>query len=275
MRRIVFLLTALSAATEARATLPVVDYTHIGADAVHQVINVAHYAATEANTLTGYLTAVRQYEQMLVNASRVGDLSTLRALPGMSSVTDLTGSVGQLYRQYAAIQQNAQLISNPQQYQSNVSSILSQWQRPDWQGWTSANGTAITPNPATYQWDVARYNLANHFGDVLQQLQQKRAALQLERDQVAKLQESSTDQAQQTKYSAQLAHLDQAIAQVDQQSAQAKVQHDLQAQKVSAAQQVGQAASFEQGQAAQYQSIDRDFQTLPSTAFRAPVHFSN
>jgi P-type conjugative transfer protein TrbJ len=271
MRRPLFLMALSVLAIDARATLPVVDYTHIGTDAVHQIVNVAHYAATEANTLNTYLNAVKQYEAQIVGLTRMGDMSALRSLPGIGTVAELAGTTGQLYRDYQQLQQ----VANPQGYQSDMQRVLGNYSMPSWQGFLAANGTQIQPNANYYQWDTARWNLAGHFGDVLQQLQQQRAALQAQRDEAERLAESATDQAQHAKYAAQVANLDQAIAQVDQQVHQAMAQNTLQTQRIYAGQQVSQAAQFEQGSAAQYQSVDRDLSQLPSNSFRAPVHFSN
>jgi hypothetical protein len=272
-KRKTLLLMALAAlAIDARATLPVIDGASITNNTVHHALDYVQYVNSAVKNAQTALNTLHSYQEAVIQVSRMGDMSALKNLPGIGTVAELAGTTGQLYRDY----QQLQSVANPQNYQSDMARIMGNYNLPTWQGFLAANGTQIAPSQNLYQFDTARWNLANKISDTLQQLQQKRKALQQQRDQVAKLHESATTQAEQAKYAAQRDSLDQAIAQVDQQVHQAMAQNALQGQRINAAQQISQNAQFERNAAAQLQSIDNDpLNSLPSANFRGPVHFNS
>ena len=102
---LVFFLLNLSA----KATLPVVDYSHIAQDAANEVVNLAKYAQTAIASAQTELNTLNTYENTVVQVARFGNPAALRNLPGISSVAELY----QLYSQLSRNVVTAQALLNP------------------------------------------------------------------------------------------------------------------------------------------------------------------
>src|ERR1700758_1874728 len=117
-------------------TLPVVDYSHIAQDAGNEIVNFAKWAKTEVDQAQTEINTLNTYENTVVQVARLGNPAALRNLPGVSTVAELYQMYGQLSRNIVA----AQALLNPQRYQSDMNSILSAYQLPNWKGYTTASG---------------------------------------------------------------------------------------------------------------------------------------
>src|SRR5271165_1137090 len=82
---LVFFLLNLSA----KATLPVVDYSHIAQDAANEVVNFAKYAQTAIASAQTELNTLNTYENTVVQVARFGNPAALRKLPAVSTVAEL------------------------------------------------------------------------------------------------------------------------------------------------------------------------------------------
>src|SRR5207244_999322 len=105
-------LTAL--ALSARATMPVVDYSHIAQDAGYEVVNLAKWAKTEADAAQTQLNTLNTYENTVLQVARMGNPAALRSLPGVSTVAELYQMYGQVTRDY----QELQGLVNPSRYKN-------------------------------------------------------------------------------------------------------------------------------------------------------------
>jgi hypothetical protein len=175
----------------AQATLPVVDYSHIAQDAASEVVNLAKWTKTEIDAAETQLNTLNQFESSVTQLARMGDPNQLRNLPGIRTVAELYGTAQQLQYEY----QSWQRFLDPSRYQSDLNSILSSYQQPNWNGFTSMDGTRILPNMGQYQFDTARWNIANDAQDQLKKLEQQRQTLEKQRDAELSSIQSAIDQS--------------------------------------------------------------------------------
>src|ERR1700721_4376940 len=89
------------AASQSRATLPVVDYSHIAQDAANEVVNLVKYASTEVAAVQTQLNTLQTYENTVLQVARFGNPAALRSLPGVSTVAGLYQMYGQSARNVA------------------------------------------------------------------------------------------------------------------------------------------------------------------------------
>jgi predicted ribosome quality control (RQC) complex YloA/Tae2 family protein len=231
-------------------------------DYVQMVKTQIDGAATQLNTL-------RSYENTVVQLARMGNAAELKNLPGVSDVAQLAGSGLQLYRELGSFQNY--LI--PAHYQADLNSILTSYSQPNWQGFVTSSGASVSPTQSAFQFPVASWNTSNQALDLINRLQQQRQTLQQQRAQTQSFLAGATTDAEVKKYSGNLAALNAAIAEVDQQVHQVLGATQLQQQKIVAGQQVTQAATAEREAAAQYRAIDQEFEALPVADLHRPVNW--
>ena len=72
-KQILSLLILTGLAFQARATLPVVDYSHIAQDAGNEVVNFAKWAKTEVDQAQTQLNTLQTYENTVLQIARFGN----------------------------------------------------------------------------------------------------------------------------------------------------------------------------------------------------------
>jgi hypothetical protein len=204
----------------ARATLPVVDYSHIAEDAAHQVVNVAHYAQTELNTLNTELNTLHTYENTILEVTRMGNPAALQNIPVIGSIAQLAGSGPQLLQQY----QQIRAMANPQYLQSGLNSMQNAYQLQRW------NPMA----PGAYQFPTASYNVSQTVQDQMAKLEQQRQTLEQQRDATLRLLQGATTQAEVSKYSGALAGVNGALNEIAARANELAQRSQLQQQQLNA-----------------------------------------
>src|SRR6516164_4175543 len=187
-RSILIILGVFSLAFKAHAVLPVIDHSHIAQDAANEVVNLAKYVTTATKQTETALNTLNQYEQMLLYVSRFGNPGALRNIPGVSTVAELYSLYGRLTRDYVT----AQALLNPQRYQRDMNYILSSYQLPQWNGFTTTNGLPVAPAQGLFQFPTASWNIANNAEQELKTLDDQRQRLQQQRDQALSSLQSAT-----------------------------------------------------------------------------------
>ena len=256
---LVFFLLNLSA----KATLPVVDYSHIAQDAANEVVNLAKYAQTAIASAQTELNTLNTYENTVVQVARFGNPAALRNLPAVSTVAELYQLYGQLSRNVVT----AQALLNPQRYQSDMNSILSAYQLPNWKGYTTASGLPVLPAQGMFQFSTASWNIATNAQQQFQTLDQQRQKLQQQRDQALSSIQAATTASEVQKYHAVVDALNGAIAELSQAEQELYHRTALRNQQLQAGHQVYQASQAKQRAAAAYQGIDSDLSALPINDF--------
>jgi hypothetical protein len=222
-------------------------------------VNLAKWIKTELDAAATELNTLHTYENTIVQLARMGDPAQLHNLPGISDVAALYSSGQQLMYEY----QSWQRYLSPQNFQYDMNSILSSYRLPTWNGFTSQSGVLVTPLPANYQFNTARWNIANDAQQKLAQLEQQRQRLEAQRDQaLASLQGATTDSEVQ-KYHAVVNGLNGALADVSARANEVAHQVALKGQQINAGEQVYKASQAEREAAAGYQEIDSDLSALP------------
>ena len=189
----------------------------------------------------------------------MGDPAQLRNLPGVSDVAALYSSGQQLMYEY----QSWQRYFSPQNFQYDMNSILSSYRLPTWNGFTTQSGVLVTPLPANYQFNTARWNIANDAQQQLAQLEQQRQKLEKQRDQALSSLQSATTDSEVQKYHAIVNGLNGALADVSARANELAHQVALKGQQLNAGQQVYQASQAERQAADAYHAIDMDLSALP------------
>ena len=136
LRTLVFA-SALTAAAPrpAEATLPVVDYAHIGQDSAHEALNYIQYVGTEVNgvatQLNTYATELDTYTQILNQVTalrRFGDPNTYINMLGLNnlanSIANLEQGVGRTVTQF---QETASGIAALRYTGNGLYADLTQW----------------------------------------------------------------------------------------------------------------------------------------------------
>jgi hypothetical protein len=219
---------------------------------VREAMHYAQAAQTQLNTL-------HQYENTVIQLTRLGDPAQVRNLPGISEVSQLTSTGQQAYQSYARLPQ----YFSPANYQANANTILSQFGQPAWNGWTTDSGASVPLRQGAYQFDVSRWNVADQVLSLLQQNQAERQRLQAQRNQLQQQLTTATTDAETKKLHAQLDNVNAALAQLDARDQQAVAHGQQQQIKINAGQRVTRAATTEQRQAAEYQQVNQGLAALP------------
>ena len=266
-KEILIIFGVLSLVFKAAATLPVIDSSHIAQDAANEVVNLAKYVTTATKQTETALNTLNQYEQMLTYVARFGNPGALRNIPGVSTVAELYSLYGQLSRDY----QQAKALLNPQGYQRNMNSILSSYQLPQWNGFTSASGLQVPPTQGVFQFPTASWNVANNAQQQLQTLDQQRQKLQQQRDQALSSLQSATTASDVQKYHAVVTALNGAIAEVSQAEQELFHRTGYQNQQLAAGQQIYNASQVERRAASDYQAVDTGLNWLPTGDMNQPV----
>src|SRR5215469_1434998 len=193
-----FLFLALSMV--ANASLVVWDPGLAAQNAGNEVVNFAKWAKTEVDAAQIELNTLRTYENTVLQVARFGDPATLRSLPGVSTVAELMGMYGQVRQDY----QQLQGLVNPGRYQSDLNYILSTYQQPTWNGFTSMSGANIAPVQGLYQFATSDYLIGQTVRQQLAELDQKKQTLTQERDRALQNLQSSTTASDVAKYHAEL-----------------------------------------------------------------------
>jgi hypothetical protein len=253
----------------ARATLPVVDYSHIAQDAANEVVNLAKYAQTAIASAQTELNTLNTYENTVVQVARLGNPAALRNLPGVSTVAELYQMYGQLSRNIVA----AQTLLNPQRYQSDMNSILSAYQLPNWKGYTTASGLPVLPAQGMFQFSTGSWNVANNAQQQFQTLDEQRQKLQQQRDQALSSLQAATTASEVQKYHAVVDALTGAIAEVSQAEQELYHRTALQNQQLQAGQRIYTASETQRQATAAYRAVDGELSSLPSGSFHQTLPF--
>ena len=243
---------------QAIATLPVIDHSHIAQDAANEVVNLAKYVTTATKQTETALNTLNQYEQMLLYVARFGNPGALRNIPGVSTVAELYSLYGQLTRDY----EQTKALLNPQRYQRDMNSILSNYQLPQWNGYTAVNAASVLPTQGLFQFPTASWNVANNSLEQLKTLDDQRQRLQQQRDQALKSLQSVTTASDVQKYHAVVTGLNGAIAEVAHAEQELYHRNSYQNQQLQAGQQIYNASQAELQQAGALSQYDRDIMSL-------------
>ncbi|MGA8659221.1 MAG: hypothetical protein WB586_24085, partial [Chthoniobacterales bacterium] len=211
------------------------------------------------------------YENTIVQLARMGDPAQLRNLPGISDVAALYSSGQQLMYEY----QSWQRYLSPQNFQYDMNSILSSYRLPTWNGFTSQSGVLATPLPGNYQFNTARWNIANDAQQKMAQLEQQRQKLEAQRDQALSSLQAATTDSEVQKYHAIVNGINGALADVSARANELAHQVALKGQQITAGEQIYKTSQVERTQAADYQAIDAGLNGLPLGNFRQPVFWGN
>ena len=177
-KQIIYFVVLIGLGLPARATLPVVDYSHIAQDAGNEVVNFAKWTKTEIDQAQTQLNTLQTYENTVLQVARFGNPAALRSLPGVSTVAELYQMYGQLSRNVVT----AEALMNPQRYQSRHEFDPGSYQLPKWNGFTASNGLPVFQGKGCFQFSTGSYNIANNAQQQLQTLDQQRQKLQQQRD---------------------------------------------------------------------------------------------
>ncbi|HEY2423928.1 MAG TPA: hypothetical protein VGH55_07475 [Chthoniobacterales bacterium] len=253
----------------ARATLPVVDYSHIAQDAGNEVVNFAKWAKTEVDQAQTELNTLNTYENTVVQVARFGNPAALRNLPGVSTVAELYQIYGQLSRNVLT----AQALLNPQRYQSDMNSILSAYQLPNWKGYTTASGLPVLPGQGMFQFSTGSWNIATNAEQQFQTLDQQRQKLQQQRDQALSSLQAASTASDVQKYHAVVDALNGAIAEVSQAEQELYHRTMFQNQQLQAGCQIYTASEAQRQAAVASEAADGELSGLPSGSFHQTVRF--
>src|ERR1700730_3976617 len=183
------LLTSL--ALNARATLPVVDYSHIAQDATNEVVNLAKWTKTELDAAQTEINTLRSYENSIISLTRLGDPGALRNLPVIGTIAQLAGEGQQALREYQQLQQ---LATNVKNIPANLQSVTSAYGLQQW------NPLA----PGAYQFPVSSYGVSQSAQQQLDVLEKQRQALEAKRDATLQSLQAATTTSDVQKYSGAL-----------------------------------------------------------------------
>jgi hypothetical protein len=268
MKKVLVVGFLCSIALGAQATLIVNDPTLNAQTAGNQLVDLAKYTQTAIASAQTQLNTLATYENTVLQVARFGNPAALRNIPGVSTVAELYQMYGQIQGVYA----KGQALMNPSGYQSNLNSILSTYQLPNYSGYTAANGLPMLPGQGMFQFPVSSYNIAQNTQQQLEVLAQKRQQLQQQRDQALSLLQSATDASQVAKYKASVDALNASIAEVSQLQQELMHQTAVQNQQLQAGHAVYQASQTGQIGSSIFRAADQEMQ-LPSNSFHQTVPF--
>jgi hypothetical protein len=254
----------MALAFKAEATMSVIDHAQIAQDAANEVVNLAKYVTTATKQTETALNTLNQYEQMLLYVSRFGNPGALRNIPGVSTVAELYSLYGQLTRDY----ERAKALLNPLRYQRDMNLILSSYQLPQWNGFTSTSGSQVLPTQGLFQFPTASWNVANNSLEQLKLLDDQRQRLQRQRDQALKSLQSATTASDVQKYHAVVTGLNGAIAEVAHAEQELYHRTGYQNQQLQAGQQIYNASQAELEQAGALSQYDRDIMSFKQLSGR-------
>ena len=257
MKRLLISFVFCVLSVSAKATLPVVDYSHIAQDAANEVVNLAKYAQTEVAAVQTQLNTLQTYENTILQVARMGNPAALRAIPGVNTVAALATVGQQLQSDYLAWKSYA----NPQNYQATLNSILSAYRQPTWNGFSGAAGQ-IVPSQTTYQFPVSSWNIASEASQELAKLEAQRKDLEVQRDEVLRALQSATTASDVAKYHGALDGINGALASISGREAALHNQTVYDNQQVQAAKEVSHAAEAERMEASMTNATDQEFQAL-------------
>jgi hypothetical protein len=241
----------------ARATLPVVDYSHIAQDAGNEVVNFAKWAKTEVDQAQTEINTLRTYENTVLQVARMGNPAALRAIPGVSTIAELATVGQQLQNDYMAWKS----YTNPQNYQTTFNSILSTYKQPTWNGFAGMAGQ-IAPSQTAYQFPVSSWNIANQASQELAKLEAQRRDLEVQRDEVLRALQSATTASDVAKYHGALDGINGALASISGRETELHNETIYNNQQVQAAKEVSQAAQAERMEASRMNAADQEFEAL-------------
>jgi hypothetical protein len=200
----------------------------------------------------------------------MGNPAALRNLPGISTVAELAEAAQQIEGDYLAWKQYAEPATFPARHKFH----LSAYSQPNWNGFTTISGQQIAPSQSAFQFDTARWNIADQAQQQLAKLGQQRETLQRQRDTVLQELQGAADQSAVQKYYVALDGINAALAEIGARESAINNQATLKSQQVNAAQQISQTAQAERQKATELSNSDQDFQTFGKLkgAF-SPHHF--
>ena len=253
----------------AYATDIVYDPINHGTVIADHIVDFAKWAKTEADAAQTQLNTLETYENTVLQVARFGNPAALRNIPGVSTIAELYQIYGQLSQDVA----KAEALMSPENYQANLNSILSSYQLPNWNGYTTASGLPVLPGQGMFQFPVSSYNLANNAEQQFQTLDQQRQKLQQRRDTALSSLQGATTASDVQKYDAVVKALNASIAEVSQAEQELTHRTNLQNLQLNAGHQIYTASQTEAQAAAIYQAADQELQTLPSNSFHTTVAF--
>jgi hypothetical protein len=263
-KEILIILSVFSLAFKVTATQSVIDHTAIAQSAAQEVVNLAKYVTTASKQTETALNTLRTYENTILQVARFGDPAALRSIPGVSTVAELDQMYGQLSRDYVT----AQALLNPQRYQRDMNYILSSYQLPQWNGFTTTNGLPVAPAQGLFQFPTASWNIANNAEQELKTLDDQRQRLQQQRDQALSSLQSATTASDVQKYHAVVNALNGAIAEVSHAEQELYHRTSYQNQQLQAGQQIYNASQAELQQAGALSQYDRDIMSFKQLSGR-------
>ena len=256
---VLVLLACVFVQRSARCTMVVWDPGLSAQEAGQESVNLAKWIKTELDAAATELNTLHTYENTIVQLARMGDPAQLRNLPGISDVAALYSSGQQLMYEY----QSWQRYLSPQNFQYDMNSILSSYRLPTWNGFTSQSGVLVTPLPVNYQFNTARWNIANDAQQQLAQLEQQRQKLETQRDQALSSLQAATTDSEVQKYHAIVNGINGALADVSARANELAHQVALKGQQINAGEQVYKTSQAERQAADVYHAIDMDLSALP------------
>jgi uncharacterized protein YjgD (DUF1641 family) len=271
MQRITFSIIAtiflLFSTDTGQCVLPVEDYASL---IQSEVNHIASYIRQGLQYVQEQTTAEKEIQQVLnqiEQLSRMGNPAQLMQLPGASNIQTLAVIVQNFKTQVAQLE----TLVNPNTAVSTANKVLQEYGQPLYNGFTTMNGSKLSPNTSLLQFSASNYNTISAVQANVQSLQTKKQTLSQQRDQAISSMQSASDQSTVQKESGIIAALNGAISDVNAQITQSVQSGQAQQQKNQAAQQISQATQAQVQQAASLQSLEADVLSMPSAGIHSTV----
>jgi hypothetical protein len=223
--KLYLVMSLVAIAFNARATLPVVDYSHIAQDAGSEVVNLAKWTKTELDAAQTELNTLRSYENSIVQLTRFGDPAMLKNLPVIGTIAQLAGEGQQAIWEY---QQAQALATNAKNVMGNLGQVQSAYGLQQW------NPLA----PGAYQFPTASYGVAQSVQQQMDALERQRVNLEAKRDATLASLQSATTQSDVQKYSGALTAVNGALATISSRANELAQRAALQKMQLDSGQQV-------------------------------------
>jgi hypothetical protein len=249
------------------ATLPVVDYA---GNIQNEINDVAAYIRQGMQYVEEHTTALKEIQQVeneIVQLQRMGNPSSLMQLPGVSNIQTLAQIIQNFKTQVAQLE----TLVNPNTAVTTANQVLQAYGQPLYNGFTTMNGSKLSPNTSMIQFSASNYNTISAVQTNVQTLQAKKQSLSQQRDQAISAMQSASDQSTVQKQSGIIAALNGAITDVNAAITQAAQAGQAQQAKNNAAQAISQATQAQVQQAASLQSLEQDVMNMPTTGIHQTV----
>jgi hypothetical protein len=229
---------------------------------VHDPLSTANYTIHEGlhyvQAVQTTLHTLRSYEQLVLSVAHAGNAAEIANLLGLEDVGSLLQSGQQLYAGY----QELHLAVDPRNYQADMNGILNGYRLPTWQGFLTANGSYVRPNPGSYQFDTASYNVTSRILKVMNDLHRQRERLVADLDGLRRRLPSASTDAEVQKLNGNIALVQTALSDLDQKMNQTADRGRMQQEQIRAAQEIYRQTQTERQDAGIRRGIDQDFDGL-------------